>query len=231
MRWVTCCAVVCLFACGPSGSDADGNGGDDGSTSDDASAGEADSSDSGVDGGGGVPLRHGIVRLEFARGVAESSNPFIATTQVIATVNYRDCLIAFYANNLGMRQDGVDGARVFGPLSAGGEGWTDRLCDESFEHADCDVVSIVQELDVGTPKLTVTYAITGDLEGYQLLVGPLPTPEAAGCEEGTLAEVGLGDARGTDANGDSAWLTETFDPTQAVVNQGGAIRVYARSAG
>lgn len=129
-----------------------------------------------------------------------------------------------------MRQDGVEGARIFGTLADGGQGWLDRPCDGSTEHVECEVESITQQLDVGTPNLTVVYVITGDLEGVQLIVGRFPKTELAACQGGALPELGLGSVKGTDGNVD-IWTTETFDPTEAVVGQSGPITIYAKPAG
>lgn len=173
-------------------------------------------------------LRHDTVQLDFARGQSQDTTPFPTTAEVVATLEYDECLISYYRDHPNMRQDGVDGALAFGRLDDGGEGWMDRLCDDDTgPHAACEVVSIEQELDIPPPRLTVTYAIAGELEGRQLNFGPLPRAAVSRCPGGALPVVRMGSVTGTDENGELLWATETFDPSSAVVGQGGAITIYA----
>lgn len=176
-------------------------------------------------------FRNGYVKLDFARGQSQDVSPFPTTTQITATLNYRDCLQEYYSTNLNERQDGVDGAKVFGTKEDGGEGWLDHLCEIDLPQGiDCEVESLTQQLEVGTPKLTIVYNIMGEIEGRQLAAGPFPDRDEAACMNGGLPEVGLGNVKGSNSDGD-VWTTETFDPTKAVVDQGGAITIYAKPSG
>ncbi|HET6583906.1 MAG TPA: hypothetical protein VFG69_10665 [Nannocystaceae bacterium] len=178
-----------------------------------------------------MEYRNGFIKLDFARGQSQKTSPFTTTTQITAVLNYRDCLQEYYSNNMNERQDGVDGAKVFGTEEDGGEGWLDHLCAIDLpQGADCSVESLTQQLDVGTPKLTIVYNVTGAIEMRQLAAGPFPDRDEAGCMAGKLPEVGLGSVKGSNSNGD-VWVTETFDPTTAVVDQGGAITIYAKPSG
>jgi hypothetical protein len=178
-----------------------------------------------------LEYRNGYIKLDFARGLSTDSNPFETTTQITAVLNYRDCLQEYYSNNMNQRQDGVDGAKVFGTKEDGGEGWLDHLCEIDLPQGiDCEVESLTQQLDVGVPKLTIVYNITGPIEMRQLAAGPFPDSDEAACMSGTHPEVGLGSVKGSNSDGD-VWNTETFDPTTAVVDQGGAITIYAKRSG
>jgi hypothetical protein len=174
-------------------------------------------------------LRHGIVKLEFRRSVSEDANPFGGTTEIIASFNYGECLLDYYANNPNMRQDGVDGALVFGTEEQGGEGWTDRLCEiEVGGDADCQGVVLVQQLEqMVNKRLEITYTVTGELENRRLPAGPFPDREEAACMGGGSPIVSLGTVKGRNADGEDVWNTESFDPTQAVIDQGAAFKIYA----
>jgi len=179
-------------------------------------------------------LRHGYVKLEFLRGDSVDSNPYVGTTQIIATMQYLECLSGYYAENMNERADGPDGAAVFGTREEGGEGWRDRLCEVDLPMPiDCEVVSISQQLDVGTADtLSVVYNVMGDIEGRQLAIGPFPNPETAACMAGELPEVRVSQAGMKGKAGDTdLWRTETFTPTEAVVGQGAPIRIYAAPFG
>lgn len=175
-------------------------------------------------------LRNGIVKLEFARGQSQNSSPFPGTAQIEATLNYRDCLELYYEENMDQRQDGPEGFKVFGTEADGGEGWVDRLCELDLpQQMNCSIESLEQQLDAQTPKLTIVYNILDDnVEGAQLAAGPFPNREEVTCMGGALPEVGLGTVRGLDSSGATVWNTETFDPTRAVIDQGGAITIYAK---
>jgi hypothetical protein len=181
---------------------------------------------------GGIPdegtLRNGVVKLQFLRGV-QDENPFLPGMQVSVAMVYGECLVDYYVQHSDMRQDGVEGEPDFAGLELGGEGWMDRLCDETSQHADCEVLSIEQQLDEIAPKLTVTYSVSGDLEGRQLRVGPFPKPETAACTNGEAATVRVGNVSGLDAAGDVVWTMESFDPDDAIVGQGAAISIYGAS--
>jgi hypothetical protein len=178
-------------------------------------------------------LRHGIVKLQFERGENIDANPFIGTARIEATMEYGECLVEYYSNHSNERQDGVDGEVVFGPRDLGGEGWTDRLCEDLVDSPiDCTIVSIEQRLDPpAAPQLTVVYDVAGapDIEGRQLAIGPFPDREHAECMSGEVPEVRVGTARvsGDNSEGASVWNTETTNPNDAVVDQGKAITIYA----
>jgi hypothetical protein len=175
-------------------------------------------------------LVNGIVKLELRRGSSEDSNPFGGTTEIVATFNYGECLLDYYENNPNMRQDGVDGALVFGTEEQGGEGWTDRLCDiEVGADADCQRVVLEQQLSqMVNKRLEITYTVTGELENRKLPAGPFPDAEEAACMGGTSPTVSLGLVKGRNAAGEDVWETESFDPTQAVIDQGAPFKIYAK---
>jgi hypothetical protein len=207
--------VVLVTACGPSVDEQDS-----------ASDGEVD--DDGHDSGSGTGLTHGVVGLELQRGESQETNPYVGTAVVVATLDYRECLVDFYKANPGLRQDGVEGSTVFGTLDGGGEGWMDRLCDDTREHVDCEVAWISQHLDAMVMTgMTVTFDVSGELEGGRLWVGPLPTSETAQCAGGSAAVVGLSSVAGRDSNGEELWRLEAFSPSEAVTDQGAPITVYA----
>lgn len=209
------CLLSLSLACGPS---ADGDAADSsGSDADEASAGVSSS-----DGGG--TLAHGTIPLEFRRGDSQSADPFVGTARVTVTVTYRDCLQSFYDANPSMRQEGPEGEAVFGGAALGGEGWMDRLCtDDDPAQAACQVESITQRLDV-SPQLSVVYLLEGELENRRLQFGPLPTKETAGCNDPIVR---FSAANGRDPEDVEIWVTESYSPTEAVTNQGGAIVVRA----
>jgi hypothetical protein len=179
----------------------------------------------------GLEYRNGYIKLDFLRGQSQDTSPFPTTAQITAVLTYRDCLQEYYSNNMNERQDGVDGAKVFGAKADGGEGWLDHLCEIDLPQGiDCTVESLTQQLEVGTPKLTIVYNVMGEIEGRQLPAGPFPNAEEADCMNGASPEVGLGSVTGSNSDGD-VWNTETFDPTRAVIDQGGAITIYAKPSG
>src|SRR5262245_12891978 len=120
----------------------------------------------GDDGGDDDDLRHGIVQFEFHRGESQPDNPFVGTTAVAITMQYLECLSTFYDENPALRQEGPEGVAIFGPMTEGGEGWLDRLCDPTLVEraARCEVRRIDQ--DVEGEQLTVVYDILIDnIEG------------------------------------------------------------------
>ena len=181
------------------------------------------------------PLTHGTIALEFHRGESQPASPFPGTVKVIATMEYLECLTAFYDANPGLRQEGPDGAEVFGKKDLGGEGWTDRLCDSkrTAMQAKCEILEIRQQLDV-VKQLTITYQIQQDnLEGLRLLFGPIPTTETAECDGGLDSRMRVGSngaIKGQDSSGNTVWETEAFSPAEALTDQGAPIRIAAASA-
>jgi hypothetical protein len=170
--------------------------------------------------------RHGIVKLELqpAQPVSDTfPDPFAGTVQIVATVQYGDCLTAYYADDADRRFDGEIGSALV-------EEWIDRLCDEAIDlemPIDCTVARIDQHLDGGPAQLEVGYAVTGDLAGRQLAVGPLPNETEARCPGGALPEVHVGAVRGLDGAGVLLWQGQSVSQTDAVVDQGAAVTIYA----
>jgi hypothetical protein len=163
--------------------------------------------------GGASDDANGVVKVEFQRGQSEEDTPLGAPDELAVSLEYGECLLAYYEEHPEMRQDGVEGQEVF-------DSWLDRLCEPGSGFANCEVISIEQNMEVASPKLTVTYDIQGELEGRQLLVGPFPTSETADCDNGLSATVSFGAVEGLEV--------EAFDPRRAVVNQGGSIEIAAR---
>lgn len=174
-------------------------------------------------------LRNGIVKLEFRRGQSEDQNPYPGTVEIVASFTYQECLLDYYTNNPDERQDGVEGSLVFGTEEQGGEGWTDRLCEIDLgANVECQSVVLHQQLDQPTNKrLEITYSVSGEIENRRLAAGPFPNREEAACMGGSSPIVGLGTVKGRDSSGADVWNTESFDPTQAVIDQGAAFKIYA----
>ena len=156
---------------------------------------------------------NGVVKVGFQRGQDEADMPVSPPDELAVSLEYGECLLAYYEEHPEMQQDGVEGQEVF-------DSWLDRLCEPRSGFATCDVISIEQNMEVANPKLTVTYDLAGELENRQLLVGPFPTSETADCDNGLSATVSFGAVDGIEV--------ETFDPRRAVVNQGGAIEIAGR---
>ncbi len=179
-------------------------------------------------GDGPEELEHGTVKVRFRRAPNVDTNPFVGTVNVEITLDYLDCIIDFYNRTPDYTQEGVVGLPVFGTADQGGEGWVDRLCDnDDPEAADCNVVSIEQEL-VMSQRLTVLYEMTGEIEDRYVEFGPLPTEETAACEGfgQPIVRVGSnGAVRGLNGNGDTVWETVSFDPDKAATGQGQAIEI------
>ena len=166
----------------------------------------------------GDPFRHGVVKLEFRRGAGDA-NPYIPGVQVDVAMIYGECLLDYYTAHPEMRQDGVEGEPIFTE-------WHDRLCADASFQADCEVASIDQDLDIANPELRVLYSMNGNLENRILRVGPFPTEETAACANGQRATVRVGRVAGLDDMGEVVWTMESFDPDDAVVDQGKAISIY-----
>ncbi|MGH1347149.1 MAG: hypothetical protein ACRBN8_36645 [Nannocystales bacterium] len=173
---------------------------------------------------------HGFVKIQFSRSDSEAESPFTGTTQVEIQMSYESCYEDFYATNSNWGLEGEDGELVFGDLEAGGEGWMDRLCQEDVPgRAECEIVGYQQLLD-DSSRLTVTYSITGPLEGRVLLFGPLPNAELAACDGGFAPRVRLevGGTRGYNSDGDTVWTVSTVsDSGVGAPGDGGALTVNA----
>jgi hypothetical protein len=177
-----------------------------------------------------VELEHGLVWLHLLRGQSEADSPYGGTTKVAVTLLYLECLSDFYMANPDYHQGGIKSDLVFGSLEDGGEGWLDRLCENSNPASiNCTVDSFEQQL-YSTRQLPVVYSITGDLENREVPFGPVPDAELAACEGSgqPIVRVGGGGAvRGLDASGSTIWNTESFDPAEAATGQGAAIGIRA----
>ena len=203
----------------------------------DTSAGTSGSegpADTGIDPTDGGGLSHGFVQLRLARAESATEDPFVGTAQVIAVLQYAECLTAFYDANPDLRQEGAEGAAIFGGEALGGEGWLDRLCSPAIVgHIDCTVEAIVQDLGA-TKRLTVVYTVSGPIEDGLLLFGPLPTVDTAMCDGDLLPSVRVASTdavTGNAENGTQLWGTESFSPPEAVTNQGAPIQIHAVAVG
>lgn len=173
-----------------------------------------------------IELTHGAVTLRFVRSEMQASDPFVATTRVIATLTYRDCLAGFYAAHPELAQGGEEGATIFGNSLFGGEAWMDRLCDGSdAAQVPCTVESILQELGTTPPQLTVTYAVTGDLEEHTLRFGPLPTTTTAGCPDAIVHVAAKSAVAGEDADGRTIWASDNLSDIDAITNQAAPVLI------
>lgn len=158
--------------------------------------------------GGASDDGSGVVKVEFKRG--DATPPIAANSMVAVSLEYGECLLDYYETNPDARQDGVDGQAEF-------DDWLGRLCEPQSGFASCEVVSIEQNLEIQRPRLRVEYEIDGELEDRLLLVGPFPTSDTADCDNGLSATVRFGSVEGL--------TVETFNPSEAVVNQGAAISI------
>jgi hypothetical protein len=178
-------------------------------------------------------LTHGFVELQFARSESLPDWPF-STAEISVTMEYDPCFTEFYDANPNYEADGVDGAPIFGTLADGGEGWRDRLCAPADPgQVACTVSEIEQQLDVAS-LLTVTYAVTSDVENQQLKFGPLPLideiPEFV-CESGSpRVLVSPQQIQGRDAVGNVIWEGEALDEDMAAPGQGKAVVVKVAPA-
>lgn len=198
-------AALALPACDPS------NGADE---SDPEACGGDTSS------GGEPALTHGSFSLRLERSDSQTSDPFAGTGTVIATFEYEQCLRQFYETHPQWSDDGPQGVAIFGGREAGGEGWRDRLCEQS--DAQCEIASIGQDVDM----LSVTYRVSGPLEGHTLEFGPVPTEALAACSDGVAPTMRFVGVRGYDAEtGELLWTPEAISPPRASV--GGVVEVLA----
>lgn len=152
---------------------------------------------------------HGSVMLTLSRGEGIDDSPFAETATIRTTLNYGSCLREFYDANPNWHPAGEDGQPVF-------ERWADELCAQSS--ADCTVDEIEQNL-MGDRRLTVTYAVQGELENRRLAFGPLPTESLAGCDP--IVEIRTTEQIfGVEASGSQVWEVRNFRPTAARTDQG-----------
>lgn len=220
------CSLVVVamlaLACGDGGS-ASGSG-----TSSSGGASSSAADESSTSAGPSDELAHGIVELQLDRALDQTAMPYAGTTHVVVTLQYRECLVAFYDAHPELREEGPAGPGIFGGADQGGEGWRDRLCVDGDGFVACTIESIEQQLDV-VPQLSVRYAVATDmLEEQRLRFGPLPTAAAAMCGAGLLpsVRVGGGDAvHGESADGSTIWGAAAYSPAEAATDMGPIIRV------
>ncbi|NVB40000.1 hypothetical protein G6O69_19300 [Pseudenhygromyxa sp. WMMC2535] len=168
------------------------------------------------------PDKFGTVRIELSPLGGEGDTVFAGTTEVIATVNYEDCLQDFYLiDRTDYQKDGPEGAPVF-------DQFAETLCTDYDEAPECEVDSIDQTLLEGTDvyNLKVTFTITdpSSLSYRELNIGPLPTEDLAGCSP--IVELNVNGLIGRDANGTQIWGISTLPgSSRATTNQGAPLRV------
>lgn len=220
-----------VVGCGPHTMMAAGGGG---GSSDEADASDATSLDGsdGDDTGDEAPLTHGVVWLELARSESQAADPFDGTETLYVQMTYLDCLVDFYETHPELRADGVDGPSIFGGAEFSGEGWEDRLCDLDPDDTEvgCRVTDIEQQLDGGTPTLSVLYTVFGAVEGRRLATGPFPTPQTAACMGGGAPQVRVEVVIGGGPGTKDLWTAESFSPTTAVVDQDTPITIFAAAS-
>lgn len=175
---------------------------------------------------------HGFFRIEFAISAPATESPFVGTDQIIITGFYDDCLSSFYDANPTYQLFGVDGAAVFGPLSEGGEGWQDKLCDPTESgQVTCTISSFTQAFEV-PPQMTVTYDAPGDPEGLFVKFGPIPLEnEVPGLSCSPQIQLQPQAIRARDAAGSIIWSGESIDSGTAAPDQPSAVVVRVRSSG
>ncbi|MFO0634175.1 MAG: hypothetical protein U0168_15115 [Nannocystaceae bacterium] len=176
-----------------------------------------------------TPLTNGYIKLKFVRGESQANDPYVSTARAIVSMDYETCLRDYYDANPDAQQGGPDGDLVFGTHEDGGEAWRDRLCEDlERSQADCSIIDINQELSMGTPHLTVEYAVQGTLEGRVLLFGPLPTGVTADCQDPTV-RVSPQLPTGYNGQDDQIWIAENISPISALTNQGGEVVIKAKT--
>lgn len=169
--------------------------------------------------------QHGAVGIEFSRSTDAQANPFEGTSQAVVKLSYQDCYRDFYADN-------PQWTFSAGELDLAA--WNDALCDtDAIEGtlADCEVVSVQQDLDADLPSLTVRYEILGPFESRALLVGPLPNQEFVDCEGGFAprVDVVLNGGHGLDALGDPLWSMLSVGVAQVAPGDSTTVRARAAS--
>jgi hypothetical protein len=208
-----------LFACGDDGSPAAGSSSTTEEPGTETTTGDSGTEETTTGGGPAWPYDHGYVKVQFVVPEDAPDQAILdATATVVIRLDYGECLVGFYEDNMDMRQGGEIGTGVFGAASLGGEGWEDLLCSPLFgSHAMCDVVWISQRFDAER-SLTITYDVMGELSSKPLFFGPLPTPQVAACPDGSGPSV-VGKAetpfRGIDAMGNDLWRTRSYAPMEA----------------
>ncbi|MBC8068589.1 MAG: hypothetical protein IAG13_09680 [Deltaproteobacteria bacterium] len=91
----------------------------------------------------------------------------------------------------------------------------------------CEISSINQTLDT-VNRLTVTYSVSGMLEGGVLLFGPLPSLGITQCDAPSKPSVRFGSesaVEGIDGDGRELWATESASPATAFTGEGTPIRL------
>lgn len=179
----------------------------------------------GACGNADVDTSYGSLVLEPRANDGDAEATFAGTATIVASIGYGACLEEFYREHDADAFTGNDGKATVAD-------WRGRLCDdESREQPiDCDVVAIEQTIADGPSRLVVTFAVTGEIESRELMVGPLPDSDSADCSGGALAglHVGTDALVGRDADGIEIWTAQPLAESVAVVDQDTAVVVYAR---
>lgn len=167
----------------------------------------------------------GTIRIEMAP-LGGSTEIFVGTTEIVATVHYETCLQDFYLNRQPtFQEDGPDGAPIF-------EEWVGRLCSDFGDIPDCEVTAIEQTLipDNNVYTLKVTFKVNdfNTIPYREVHVGPLPVEAFAGCGSNSSPTVELQQAGllGRDSMGNNIWRISTLPGSNvAIANQGAPLRV------
>lgn len=170
----------------------------------------------------------GYVKLLLQKG-DQADSPYPGTAEIGVTVQYRECLSDFYTTKPQWQADGVDGGAVF-------DEWQDKLCsisDSGHPEVDCTVKEIDQNIasDTGeTNTLSITYAVTSEVQDRVVLIGPLPQSGMAGCTPGLDPVVRVTSARGNGASQDTIWSVQTIPEPEAMTGQRLPMRITARAS-
>lgn len=177
-----CTLATLAIACGSDSSPAaDSTSTSNASGSGDSSVGESSTTAPPVD---TWPYAHGAIKVAFELPEGADPMPLAKTVTVVISMEYGECLQAYYEANPDVQQAGMMGEAIFGGAASGGEGWEELLCSPLFgDHAPCSTVFVTQRFDT-IRNLTVTYESLADIGTMPLLFGPIPTAETAGCAAG-----------------------------------------------
>jgi hypothetical protein len=174
-----------------------------------------------------APTTYGDLVFEVRAADADPTATFEGTTTLVATVGYGACLDEHY------REHDEDAFTSELGKEAVAE-WSASLCDpEEADDPDlvipCEVVALEQRVGGGLTGLAATYAVTGDIAGNQLRVGPFPDEDSTSCDGGALPglHVGTDALVGRDAEDVVIWTANAIEGTVAVVDQRAPVVVYA----
>lgn len=157
--------------------------------------------------------KFGFTCIDLNQGEGVTSDPFIGTYRIIATLNYEQCIKDFYLDrHPELRFDGKEGPAVF-------DEWKERLCSEEVTgRIECEIEEFKQTLmSTGTPtyKMSISYITpkSNELNGRTLLWGPGPLPDFAECTESQQPFVNLATLSGVigqDKDGKTLWQVQSF---------------------